>query len=898
MARPRGRLRASLAALGLLASGGTRAADHPRLDACDAAIDLHASASARASFRCYYMAARTGADWDEAVRRLDAHAADPHGAWAELSRAHIASDRDEPDTEARYRRVMARFDEEGDALGGVYARLGLSTWLSYGERYDELFAVLDEAEALAGGTDRATRLSVKAQRARQLVWAGSPQLALAEVLALEPQLHPDDPYQLRIVVHHVHSAAANELGLQRESMLAAHRVYALARDHGDRYVAATARLNEAVAAMGDPLLASRPPGPAALARDAFELARSAGNRYTEAGAACTLGEALGREGGTWLERGVEGFGALGAQEDQAQYVAALALLRYEEDPEAGLALAREALRLAEAADPTNPSRPLAGFALAWLLGREGREAEARAAEAGVLDAIEQIRDVQLDPDSQAWIASAWAMPYYDLAGREKAAGDLAGAFATLERLRANTLLEAMARAHIAVPEALRARHAEALRRLNEAGQVADEGRDENALPALELEELAAREALAAAADPRVRPVAPDEVRRALAPDEALVAIQLAHGDPTLNWLHPDWRTPAWALVITREGMRAVDLPPMEDAQAAVDAWIGLVGARDGSESALTPALVDALVRPWLDALPAGISRVALVVDQPAARLSFPALLAAAGRPELATSQAASASTWLARRRTGPPAGAGVLALADPTLPGAGAAWPRLPAARREARVACGQGDRCEPLSGALATEDRVVGADWSRLAVLHLGTHTAIETTRPDRTALLFAPGTRDGRLQVSEIRALPLHGQVVVLSGCATATGLPRVGEGTFGLVRAFLEAGARAVVATSWAVRDRDAAAWFAAFYERLGEGSTVAAAARDAASHLRAEGRPLEAWAAPTVYGDGAARPLPARAGVNPLGISGLSGAFLLLLAGLFRLRGRAFRAARVE
>jgi len=70
-----------------------------------------------------------------------------------------------------------------------------------------------------------------------------------------------------------------------------------------------------------------------------------------------------------------------------------------------------------------------------------------------------------------------------------------------------------------------------------------------------------------------------------------------------------------------------------------------------------------------------------------------------------------------------------------------------------------------------------------------------------------------------------------VVLSGCHSAAGAVLPGTGLLGLSRAFLAAGARAVVSSRWSTPDDDGAL-FAAFYANLGVGNRM-----DAGRALRA-------------------------------------------------------------
>jgi CHAT domain-containing protein len=108
--------------------------------------------------------------------------------------------------------------------------------------------------------------------------------------------------------------------------------------------------------------------------------------------------------------------------------------------------------------------------------------------------------------------------------------------------------------------------------------------------------------------------------------------------------------------------------------------------------------------------------------------------------------------------------------------------------------------------------------------VLHFATHGLVTAPRPDcpaRPALVtsFAPEGSDGLLSFREIFDLKLDADVVILSACDTAgsataavsreAGIATGGNYALdGLVRAFVGAGARSVVASHWPVPDDYAA------------------------------------------------------------------------------------------
>lgn len=96
---------------------------------------------------------------------------------------------------------------------------------------------------------------------------------------------------------------------------------------------------------------------------------------------------------------------------------------------------------------------------------------------------------------------------------------------------------------------------------------------------------------------------------------------------------------------------------------------------------------------------------------------------------------------------------------------------------------------------------------------------------------LAGAGATEDGLLQPREIMALPIHADLVTLSACETAAGKIQGIEGVASLVRAFLLAGARGVVASLWKADDRFTAALMTRFYTHLATGMDTAAALRTA-------------------------------------------------------------------
>lgn len=83
-----------------------------------------------------------------------------------------------------------------------------------------------------------------------------------------------------------------------------------------------------------------------------------------------------------------------------------------------------------------------------------------------------------------------------------------------------------------------------------------------------------------------------------------------------------------------------------------------------------------------------------------------------------------------------------------------------------------------------------------------------------------------DGILTGLEVLSMDLRGtQLVTLSACQTALGDMTQGEGVYSLNRAFLEAGAQAVLSTLWSVDDQATAAFMKRFYQHYLNGQSPA-------------------------------------------------------------------------
>lgn len=142
-----------------------------------------------------------------------------------------------------------------------------------------------------------------------------------------------------------------------------------------------------------------------------------------------------------------------------------------------------------------------------------------------------------------------------------------------------------------------------------------------------------------------------------------------------------------------------------------------------------------------------------------------------------------------------------------------AALPPLPGARQELRAMAASfaAGKQHLLFGREATETAVRALPLKSYGVIAFATHGLLSDGLPGLTepALVLTPGPTsasadDGLLTASEIANLQLDADWVILSACDTASGSDAQGTSYSGLTRAFIEAGARAMLVSHWPVRD----------------------------------------------------------------------------------------------
>ena len=338
------------------------------------------------------------------------------------------------------------------------------------------------------------------------------------------------------------------------------------------------------------------------------------------------------------------------------------------------------------------------------------------------------------------------------------------------------------------------------------------------------------------------------------------------------WLAPD-RSFLW--VISGRTFTLLELPPRERIASLVDAYRTFIetSVRDPIAADFQAAreLYDILVAPARSLVPAG-SHVVVVPDGPLHALNLETLPVFEGRPHyLIEEVTVSVAPSLALVTTGtwprlPDTGA-LLLIGDPE-PG-GPDFPRLVHAGPEIASIRERFSAREAtvLTGSAATPAAFSASQPERFSIIHFAAHATANHASPLDSSVVLSPHGGGYLLSARDVLGHALRADLVTISACRSAGAAVYGGEGMVGFVWAFLQTGARSVIAGLWDVSDRSTSRLMDTLYARLHAGDAPATALRQAKRDLiRAEGTYANPyyWGPFQTYVGGAARPLRPAAG----------------------------------
>jgi CHAT domain-containing protein len=546
---------------------------------------------------------------------------------------------------------------------------------------------------------------------------------------------------------------------------------------------------------------------------------------------------------------------------------------------------------------------------AEVSARAGDLAEADSALAEAIDLVESVREQLAGDETRLGFFTDKKEIYVRRASVLHELGDDEAAFAVAERARARVLLDVLSAGSagpvLVADSTLRAREqrisAELARLQTELSRtVAQEtwnaARADSLSAGIEEQAREYRAVLeegGAAAGAAV-PLSLAEVRdRVLGPDQILLEYLVGEEE-------------AFAFVVGRDRFRTLRIAVGADSfRALVQAARQAVFAEPFAAEPLQ-ALNSLLLAPLEPNVPDG-ARLVVVGDGPLLHFPFAALHdgtaflverhAVAQAPSASALDPALHSPRRGGRRTllavGNPSTYRAAALLDAARNARDWRFGELPFAGEEVRRVAARFRRAKVLIGGEAREESVKALAGGA-AYLHFATHGLLDEDEPLLSGLALAQDedpAEDGFLQSHEVMQLGLGADLVVLSACNSGLGRIAGGEGVLGLTRAFLQAGAGAVLLSLWEVADRSAAGLMDSFYRGLlDEALPADVALRRAQIEAAAAGAAPREWA-----------PFVVTAGVEatdsrrllPLGVA--AAAVILVLVVASRTRRTRFREA---
>ena len=143
------------------------------------------------------------------------------------------------------------------------------------------------------------------------------------------------------------------------------------------------------------------------------------------------------------------------------------------------------------------------------------------------------------------------------------------------------------------------------------------------------------------------------------------------------------------------------------------------------------------------------------------------------------------------------------------------------------------------------TEGQATKSNFMAIAdafdILHLSMHGLVDYQVPDNSSLIFYDGDDDFVLKSTDITALDLESDLVILSSCHSAAGAITKGEGVQGLSRAFILAGSSSVMSSLWNASEYSSSEILPSFFQKFTSGTSKSISLRESKIEYLANARP---------------------------------------------------------
>jgi CHAT domain-containing protein len=134
-------------------------------------------------------------------------------------------------------------------------------------------------------------------------------------------------------------------------------------------------------------------------------------------------------------------------------------------------------------------------------------------------------------------------------------------------------------------------------------------------------------------------------------------------------------------------------------------------------------------------------------------------------------------------------------------------------------------------TGPAATPRGFLESMPGRFSMIHFAAHAEANSQSPLESAIILSKNGDNFKLYARDITGLKLSADLVTISACRSAGARAYGGEGLVGFAWAFLQAGARSVIASLWDVSDTSSSQLMEKLYDALASGIKPAAALRQA-------------------------------------------------------------------
>ena len=314
----------------------------------------------------------------------------------------------------------------------------------------------------------------------------------------------------------------------------------------------------------------------------------------------------------------------------------------------------------------------------------------------------------------------------------------------------------------------------------------------------------------------------------------LAAARESHTVILSYWLAPQ-RSSVW--VIGSGRLSRFDLPPEKEIAGLVRKYTEIVtqggdplARNDADSSALYNAVLGAVHK----LIPPG-SNVIVVPDGALHQLAFETLVVPGPQPHYWIEDVAIAAAPSLRVLQGddhqPARTPKLLLMGDPVL--TGQEFPPLPNVKKE--IAAVEEQFPAPsrtvFTGASAVPGEYAKASPANFTGIHFATHATANRESPLNSAIILSHQGENFKLYARDVAGVPLTADWVTISACTSAGAKAYSGEGLMGFAWAFLQAGAKNVIASLWDVDDARSVDIMRRLYAAMAAGQSPARALRSA-------------------------------------------------------------------